>query len=303
MSEIALVATDLDGTLINPQGHISEFTRAVLRAVEESGRDLVFVTGRPPRWMAPIVEETGHRGVAICANGAVVMDLHTEHIQTSHVLNEEQAIEVAMRLRQLLPTVAFAVERVNGNRRSKVEFGREPHYIPRWPTPDNPPLAPIEDLVVGGNIIKMLARVPMPDHGVEPADVSENVGSLGPDPTRGFASAPLVDDFLAAAVEVIGNLATVTHSNPNDTLLEVSAPGVTKATALAEFARQRSIGPEGILAFGDQPNDLPMLAWAGRSLAVANAHPAVLAAVSERAGSVHDDGVAHALVEILNLKI
>ena len=88
MSDFTLVATDLDGTLIDPQGRISDFTRETLRAVEESGRLLVFVTGRPPRWMAPIVEETGHRGIAICANGAVVMDLHTERIDVAHVLAE-----------------------------------------------------------------------------------------------------------------------------------------------------------------------------------------------------------------------
>lgn len=160
MSDFTLVATDLDGTLIDPQGRISDFTRETLRAVEESGRLLVFVTGRPPRWMAPIVEETGHRGIAICANGAVVMDLHTERINVAHVLDEREALEITSRIRKLLPTVGFAVERVGINRRADVEFGREPNYIARWPTPDNPPLAPIDELVVGGGLIKILARVP-----------------------------------------------------------------------------------------------------------------------------------------------
>jgi hydroxymethylpyrimidine pyrophosphatase-like HAD family hydrolase len=295
VSDFALVATDLDGTLIDPQGRISDFTRETLRAVEESGRLLVFVTGRPPRWMAPIVEETGHRGIAICANGAVVMDLHTEHIDVAHVMDEHEALEITRRIRALLPTVGFAVERVGVNRRADVEFGREPHYIPRWPTPDKPPLAPIDELVIGGGLIKILARVP------QEFEPPSDPHALGPDPTRGFDASPLVDEFLASAQEVLADLATVTHSNPNDTLLEISAPGITKATALADFAAERGISADQVIAFGDQPNDLPMLAWAGRAIAVENAHPAVLGAVAERAGSVHADGVAHALRAILSL--
>jgi len=302
MQQVRLVATDLDGTLIDPTGAISEFTRSTLRAVEASGIHLVFVTGRPPRWMTPVVQETGHTGIAICANGAVVYDLHSERIQSVQALDEPTSLEVAARLRRAMPTVTFAVERVDRHRRSAIEFGREPGYLPRWPTPDRPPLAPIEELVAGGGIIKILARLPVPDSGrsddVDPAVAAR---TLGPDPTRTPEGEPVVDAMLAQALGVLEGLATVTHSNPNDTLLEVSAPGVTKATALEHFAKQRGVDASQVLAFGDQLNDLPMLRWAGRAIAVANAHPAVLAAVSEHADSVHDDGVAHALHRILAL--
>lgn len=52
------------------------------------------------------------------------------------------------------------------------------------------------------------------------------------------------------------------------------------------------------MAFGDYPNDLPMLAWAGRAVAVANAHPDVLAAATEVTASNDEDGVA-AVLEML----
>ena len=309
MSDVRLVASDLDGTLIDPTGAISEFTRSTLRAVEASGVHLVFVTGRPPRWMAPVVAETGHAGVAICANGAVVYDLHTERIESVHALDADTALEAARRLRELMPEVAFAVERVDADRRSLVEFGREPHYIPRWPTPDRPPLAPIEELVAGGGIIKLLARVPVTD-GQARTDASRSGftgsdsvgrGTIGPDPTSPRTDTPPVDALLTQALAALNGLATVTHSNPNDTLLEVSAAGITKATALEHLSAQHGVVAAQVVAFGDQLNDLPMLQWAGRAIAVANAHPAVLAAVSEHTESVHDDGVAHALHRILDL--
>ena len=64
----------------------------------------------------------------------------------------------------------------------------------------------------------------------------------------------------------------------------MSAPGVSKASALAELCDEHGIGAADVVAFGDMPNDLPMLTWAGRSYAVANAHPEVLAAVDRTVG-------------------
>jgi hydroxymethylpyrimidine pyrophosphatase-like HAD family hydrolase len=78
----------------------------------------------------------------------------------------------------------------------------------------------------------------------------------------------------------------------------MSAYGVTKASALAALAARRGIKPEDVVAFGDMPNDLPMLSWAGMSYAVSNAHPDVLAAVNHVTAANNDDGVA-AVIENL----
>ena len=123
-----LVATDLDGTIVQRDGTVSRRTVEVLRAVEDAGWHLVLVTGRPPRWMAPVVEATGHRGRAICANGAFVYDLHSERVLDSYLLETEAAREVASRLREVMPGVAFALETADG-------FCREEAYAARWPTP------------------------------------------------------------------------------------------------------------------------------------------------------------------------
>ena len=64
-----LVATDLDGTLLRPDGSVSERTREALR----NGVDVVYATGRPPRWLPEVYEATGFEPITICANGALTL--------------------------------------------------------------------------------------------------------------------------------------------------------------------------------------------------------------------------------------
>jgi len=253
-----LVASDLDGTLVRSDGTVAPRTVEVLRRVEEAGVPFVMVTGRPPRWMAEISRMTGHRGIAVCANGALVYDLHTEQVVETSLLEEAAATEVAQALREALPGIAFAVERAD------LGFAHEHTYVPTYPVPGNTAL-PVEELVSGG-VVKLLAR-------------HRTLGS---------------DDLLAAAREAVGDRATLTHSS-NEGLLEVSAVGISKATGLAALAAEHGVEAADVVAFGDMPNDLPMLSWAGHGVAVANAHAEVLAVADEVTARNDDDGVAQVL--------
>jgi HAD superfamily hydrolase (TIGR01484 family) len=99
-----------------------------------------------------------------------------------------------------------------------------------------------------------------------------------------------LEAIAAAATEIAGGTAEVMISG--EWTVEVTAAGVDKAAALAELCAERGIEAAEVVAFGDMPNDLPMLAWAGRAVAVANAHPDVLAAAHELTSSNDEDGVA-----------
>jgi hydroxymethylpyrimidine pyrophosphatase-like HAD family hydrolase len=101
-------------------------------------------------------------------------------------------------------------------------------------------------------------------------------------------------DAVAAAVrEVVGERAAVYISG--EWVVEISAAGVNKATALAELCEERGIPAQDVIAFGDHQNDVPMLAWAGHGVAVENAHPDAVAVADELTSSCDDDGVARVL--------
>jgi Cof subfamily protein (haloacid dehalogenase superfamily) len=252
----AVVATDLDGTVVRSDGTISARTRDALTRAEEAGAMVVLVTGRPPRWMSGIADATGHHGIAICANGALVYDLHAEKVVESHPLAVATALGLVEQLRDAIPGIGFAVESVDGR------FGHEPSYQPRWVT-DDVTVGDVETLL-DGPVAKLLGR----HEEMDP------------------------DTLLAKATEVVTvELANITHSSSSG-LLEISAAGVSKATTLATLCDEHGHDASVVVAFGDMPNDLPMLAWAGHSVAVANAHPDVLAAVDEVTASNDDDGVA-----------
>src|SRR4051812_21965475 len=105
-----MVATDLDGTIVRADGVVSERTVAALQSCLDAGILVVYVTGRPIRWMAEVVDQTGHRGVALCGNGSVVYDLAEERVVRAHTLGPAVALDVAARLVEVLPDAAFAVE-------------------------------------------------------------------------------------------------------------------------------------------------------------------------------------------------
>lgn len=261
-----LIATDLDGTVLRSDGSVSERTVAALRAAESSGSMVVVATGRPPRWMRPVADALGHTGLAVCSNGAVVYDLHTDEVLEHTPISRDVVLAVAAAVRAAVREVTFAIETRDAG------FGREASY-PVAPDvdlePDGMRVGSLDELV-SDDVIKLLVR-----H----ADL---------DP-RGL---------LAAASEVAGELAELTYSSRSG-LLEISAIGVTKAASLARIADRQGIRAEDAVAFGDMPNDLPMLAWAGRGYAMANAHPDVLDAAEHLAPSNDDDGVAQIVENLL----
>ena len=266
-----MLASDLDGTLLRSDGTVSPRSRAALRAAVDAGLLVAFVTGRPPRWLDEIAEATEHLGVAVSANGAVLYDLATERIIASHPLLPEALAALTAQLRTAFPHVQFAVEYGDS-------FAAEPDYEHHWainPTAHRqgrPIAAPVvAELasIISRPGVKLLAK----DHG------------------------GAVDDVLASADLLLAGRATVTHSSSFG-LLEIAAPGVTKASGLAELAASHGIAPDEVAAIGDMPNDVSMLQWAGASYAVANAHGAALAAADEVLGSNDDDAVA-VLIETL----
>lgn len=260
-----IVATDLDGTLLRPDLTVSDRTRTELARVRESGRQVVLVTGRPPRWMPPIVETTGHTGVAVCANGSVVVDLESEQIVSHHLLAGDLLAEVCSVVRRELgEDAAFGVEIAPVGPMSGSALVHEPTFLPTALA--QTVTASLDELLGCADTVKLLAR------GSGPVDATA--------------------DIAARVSADVHHLVTVSHSSRTHQLLEIAPAGVTKATGLAALVAQWGGIPSSVVAFGDMPNDIPMLQWAGWAVAVASAHPSVLAVADEVVADPAEDGPA-----------
>ncbi|MFD4245635.1 Cof-type HAD-IIB family hydrolase [Streptomyces sp. NPDC058525] len=264
-----LIATDLDGTLLRDDKSVSLRTVAALAAAEEAGIEVFFVTGRPARWMDVVSDHVHGHGLAICANGAAVVDLHAgREFVLVRALPRAAAMSVVKALRSAAPGTSFAVELTTG-------INYEPAYPPFFQDP-GAHLAVAEKLldedteVSAPPVLKLLA------HHAE----------LAP------------DEFLALAREAAGEYASITRSSPT-ALLEISGQGVSKASTLALCCAERGISPAEVVAFGDMPNDVEMLSWAGTSYAMGNAHPDVIAAASGSTTANNEDGVAVVIERIV----
>ena len=264
-----LFATDLDGTLLNSSGGISTANVAALRSAQDSGLHVVFVTGRPPRWMAEIGHITGNHGHAICANGALVLDVATGEVLQANYLDRDLGIDVVNRLRRIDPDISFAVELA-----AEVSFMIDENYRPRWETQQEVPRVPVEEMFNSGKVIKLLARPS--EHAKLDAD-----------------------QFVSAAESVASDIVDLTHSNIFDVLLEMSPNGVNKGTALARFASNLGVSQSAVAAVGDMPNDVPMISWAGQGAAVSNAHESVKAVADVLLPSNDEDAVAVFIQQLL----
>jgi Cof subfamily protein (haloacid dehalogenase superfamily) len=258
-----LVATDLDGTLLRDDGTVSAYTAGVLTRVQAIGIPVVFVTARPPRRAREIARSVGLGGLAICGNGAIVYDLDTETIVRQTLLEAVVAHQLIGALREAAPGICFAVE-------AGLIYGHEPDYAAHNPFTEDIAARHDDALVLcADGVTKLIALHP---------------------------TLPLAD-LLPLAHRLAGATAVVTHSGAP--FVEIAASGITKARALADLCADLGIAPGDVIAFGDMPNDLPLLGWAGYRVAVANAHPDVLAIADEIAASNNEDGVAQTLARIM----
>ncbi|MFF8725632.1 HAD family hydrolase [Streptomyces sp. NPDC015171] len=253
----ALIATDLDGTLLRGDDTVSDRSLAALARVARAGARHLVVTGRPAPRVRPLLADLGCTGLAVCGQGAQVYDAGGDRLLWSVRLDRELAETALGKIEAEVGQVYAAVDQDGVDGLTLIEPGyRMPH-----PTLPAVRVARRDDLWCAP-ISKVLLR-----------------------------HTSLSDDALAAVARAaVGSLATVTMSGPGT--VELQPSGVTKATGLALAAERLGIGAARTLAFGDMPNDIPMFGWAGRGVAMANAHPELKAVADEITLSNEDDGIA-----------
>jgi Cof subfamily protein (haloacid dehalogenase superfamily) len=265
-----LVASDVDGTLLDPVERITDRVAGAIERVLAADVPFVLVSGRPPRWIPRVARDAGLSGYAVCANGAAVYDIGADEVLTVREMSAVTLMDVVNAVSGVLPEVRVAAERTVIGRAQPEPFAIEAGFRNPWGNPsgevDEPDLAPRAE-VLGRPATKLLLR------------------------HRGMTS-----QQMATAVETVlaDTDLEITYSS-NSGLIEVSAPGVTKASGLAWVCEVLDVPADKVVAFGDMPNDVPMVSWAGHGVAMANAHPHLLAVADEVTAPNSEDGVAQVL--------
>ncbi|MCH0538838.1 HAD family hydrolase [Streptomyces sp. MUM 203J] len=259
-----LVATDLDGTLLRPDGSVSQRTRDALIAATEAGSAHIVVTGRAVPWTRQILEDLDYQGLAVCGQGAQVYHAGERRLLTSLTLDRQLAGLALSKLEAEVGPLALAAGRDGLDGDVLVGPGYQVH--------DGP-----------------LPYVPYRD----PAEVwAAPLNKL-------YIQHPELDDdtLTAVARETVGGLVDVVMAGPG--VVELLPLGLSKATGLSLAARRLGVKAGDTIAFGDMPNDIPMFAWARHGVAMANAHDELKAVAHEVTASNDADGIAVVLEQLL----
>src|SRR6201999_242035 len=205
-------------------------TRDAVRAAIDAGVLFVLATGRPPRWIPPVVDGLGFAPVAVCANGGVIYDPETDRVLSAKTLSVDALCERAEIATRVIPGAGLAVERVGASAHDSVtpQFVSSPGYEHAWLNPDNTEVS-MADLL-SAPAVKLLIR---------------KAGALSADMAFELA-------------KHIGLEGDITYST-NNGLIEIVPLGISKATGVEELTRPQGITAEDVVAFGDMPNDVPML--------------------------------------------
>jgi Cof subfamily protein (haloacid dehalogenase superfamily) len=261
-----LIATDLDGTLVRSDDTVSAYTHEVLDRVRAAGIRIVGATGRGPRLTSLTRNDIRVADFLVLAQGGWVLDQAESSYLLRSWLPGPMLAEALTRLQAEVGRLSVMVE--------ALEHDDSPlwgDYDPTWRYPVVVEQRPRADCLTG-DVIKAFARS---------FDLH-------------------VDELLEVARRIVpADVATVTQAGLN--YVEICPPGVDKGTGLAVVAQAVGVDPADVLVFGDMPNDLPMFAWAGWSrVAVANAHPSLMAVADEVTLTNDQDGVAVYLDKLLS---
>lgn len=249
-----LIGLDVDGTLVDHDGAMSDPMRAALR---QAARDhhVVIATGRSIGATLPIVEAAGiERGYAVCSNGAVTVEMDPE-LEAGHRVMATRTFQpghALATLREVAPDAHYAVEMPGGSFHATPGFQDASFGVRAKETN-------LDELMVL-EAVRVVVHVP----DLTPQEFSKVVAESG---VHGVEYA-------------IGWTAW----------LDMAAPGVSKATALEEIREHLGIEQSRTVAVGDGFNDTEMLQWAGVGIAMGQAPQGVKDVADTETATVYDDG-------------
>ena len=277
--EIKLVALDLDGTLYNSNGVISEGNRETLKAIIDRGVTVVISTGRP--YVGLPLTDMKEIGIdyAITANGAGVYRIRDRFCLHEDAISTEDSVALLRRLHQLPVHIdAF----IDGNAYTQ-ESTRQ--YIPLLHVPESLRSYIRDTRTVVENLADFVAENSLTIQKLTINFVPDAAGNL----TFREKTAALLDQYPQFHY-VSGGFRNI----------EVNKTGVSKAKGLRFLCETLHIPLSQTMACGDSENDFDIVSAAGIGVAMANAEPILLDCADFVSRSNEEDGVAYAIKHFIS---
>lgn len=255
-----LIALDVDGTIITHGGHLDARVHAAITACVSNGHHVVIATGRSVVATMPVLARLGiGHGYAVCSNGAVTLRIDPRRPKGYKILEKVtfDPRPALTLLRDELPEALVAVE----------DLGRG--FMVSSPFPDGELMGDQRVVPWDALIAKRATRVTLRMPDAEP-------------------------EAFMAHIERIG-LHEVSYAVGWTAWLDINPEGVSKGSALEQLRRRLQVEPCDTVAVGDQRNDIEMLQWAARGVAMGNAPEEVQAIADEVTGTVEEAGLATVL--------
>lgn len=272
-----LFGIDLDGTLLNPAGHVSDRTKAAVHAVLKSGHKVAFATGRNYTEARRIFDIMEHQGLAVLVSGAIVMDTRSD--QTLH--RSAMQPQLAVSLCKTIENLGFAAVAFQDRFYTGVDYvistDRHIHAALRsW-------------LDMSGQIVSHQPDLSRIDHS----------HTLRVSTVLDYARAARLKQVLESEFNDRAYVHSVLVVNDGVEIIEIFDPHVNKWHGLKQVADHYAIPHDRIIAIGDDMNDLAMIQNARLGIAMGNARDEIKQAADRVIDSHAQDGLAAFLEEWL----
>ncbi|WP_194291367.1 HAD-IIB family hydrolase [Cumulibacter manganitolerans] len=263
MSRPALIISDIDGTIAD-RGRVSDRTWAAIQAVRAAGIRFAVATGRAAGLLAPVLEH-GYDGIAICDNGALTYDAGNDQVLACELIEAMVVGEMASEIAAQYPDLHLGLSRITPNPRAMYSEPRQ-----------------VEVFDFGQQALHL------DEFGMFPAAKIWAVN-------RELSSS----EIGARLAEIAEGRVEVAWSSEGSGLVEMTALGVTKASACAALAHRWGVPAQDVVCMGDMTNDLEMLEWAGTAVVPANGNDAAKARADVLIGHIEEDGTAAYLESLI----
>jgi len=285
LDRYSLVALDLDGTTLSPEGVVTARTRAAIHALVKVGVRVCFATGRSFPESRQILSQIEHYDLAVFVGGPMVVDTATGQTVVRQHMKTALAVEL-VKFFQSRGQPACALQ-------DRTAAGFD--YLITADVPLHESLA--HWLVVTDAVCKYLPAMALAE--------ADHSNTLRVGVVVELATATWLQRELDAAFgeRIVQHMIVPTQTRTKVAgVLEVFDPAVSKWTGIQQVARRHGIADEAVIAVGDDFNDLAMLRNAGLGVAMGNAVPAAKAVAGRVIESNAADGLAKFLEDIVRAR-